>query len=122
VTDPKLTAGLAWLQALAEQRDEAQEIPAPEILERLLDAASQRPFPSALDSDLTEILGIPCFRASAMVLLFRATGTAVPRQAEAEQAFVLHWLLGLWIQHGAGWRIAAGEFLGNLNFKLKGAA
>jgi hypothetical protein len=130
VTDPKLTAGLVWLQALADRRNEAQEpsaplrpgIPSPQILELLVHAAGRRPLPPSLDADLTEILGTPNFHAALFAHVFRASGVAVPRKADAEQAFILHWLLGLWFEHGPGWRLAACEAMRAAQWEVKGAA
>jgi hypothetical protein len=122
VTDPKLTAGLVWLQALADRRDEAQNIPSPQILKRLVDAAERRPLPPALDADLAEILGTPNHHAALFAHAFRASGVAIPRKAEAEQAFILHWLLGLWFEHGAGWQLAACAAMRAAQWEVKGAA
>jgi hypothetical protein len=117
-----LAAGLVWLQAVAEQRDEAQDIPEAAALQAVIDAAERRPLPAALDADLAEILGMPNFQAAPIAHLFRDTGAAILPKAEAEQAFVLHWLLGLWFEHGAGFRLAAGEILHDLSAKRRKAA
>jgi len=68
--------------------------------------------PSELTPDLIEILGMPNFRAGPIAHAFRDAGRAeIKRRSEDEQAFVLHWLLGLYLKHGADWRPKAGEIL-----------
>jgi hypothetical protein len=67
--------------------------------------------PAELNADLTEILGMPNFRCSPIAHAFRSAGRAIPPRAEDEQAFVLHWLLTLYLEHGTDWRRHAADQL-----------
>ena len=40
---------------------------------------------------------------------FRAAGYEIETSAEAEQAFMLHWLIPFALEHGSNWRRAAAE-------------
>lgn len=73
-------------------------------------------YPAELNADLIEILGRPNFACGRIAATFRAAGRTIKTRAEDEQAFVLHWLLGLYLKHGAGasgteWRDRAEEEL-----------
>lgn len=71
---------------------------------------SARGFPLTLTSELLDVLGMPNFRAAPMAHAFREAGRAeIKRRSENEQAFVLHWLTTLVLEHGADWRRVAGE-------------
>lgn len=61
-------------------------------------------WPEEMTPDLAAILGRMCFQCIRICHVFRAAGRKIETRAEAEQAFVLHWLLGLWFKHGARWR------------------
>lgn len=65
----------------------------------------------ALNADVREILGMPNFQCGPLAHVFQAAGADIKRRSEDEQAFVLHWLLGLYAKHGTGWRAAAAEEL-----------
>lgn len=76
--------------------------------------------PTELNEDLIDILGMPCFRAGPIAHLFNAAGEAkIPPRAENEQAFVLHWLLGLYLEHGEKWRPEAAARLRAMQEKLQ---
>ena len=60
-----------------------------------------------LDDDLAFILGTMCFQCITYAQMLRASGQKIETRAEAEQAAVIHWLLGFYFQHGAAWRNAA---------------
>ncbi|MCJ2092115.1 hypothetical protein MKK67_06325 [Methylobacterium sp. J-072] len=69
-------------------------------------------FPRELTADLIEVLGMPNFRTGPMAHAFRDAGRAEIRsKCEDEQAFILHWLVTLVLEHGADWRRHAGETL-----------
>lgn len=69
-------------------------------------------YPRELTPDLSEILGMMVFNSGPIAHAFRDAGRAdIKRKCEAEQAFVLHWLLTLCLEHGALWRRHAGETL-----------
>lgn len=78
-------------------------------IERLM--AQPSVFPAELNADLIEILGRPNFTCGRIAATFRAAGRTIKTRAEDEQAFVLHWLLGLYLKHGAEWRDRAEEEL-----------
>ncbi len=43
--------------------------------------------------------------------MLRADGIEIPRKAEMEQAYVIHWMLGYYLNHGANWREEAGKYV-----------
>ena len=66
------------------------------------------PWPAELTPDLLHILGMMCFQLAGPAHLYRDWGGAeIKPRAEDEQAFMLHKLLGFWLEHGAGWTTAA---------------
>lgn len=65
-----------------------------------LNASSRLP---PLDPDMASILGRPNFRCHDLAIFLRARGQTIPPKAEAEQAAVIYWLLGLYLQHGETW-------------------
>jgi hypothetical protein len=67
--------------------------------------------PAELTPDLQAILGIPNFQAGPIARVFREAGAPIPPKAEAEQAYLLHWLLRLAAEHGAAWRERAAEHI-----------
>lgn len=65
-------------------------------------------WPAVMPPGLEDILGMMTFETGPVAHLFRAAGQQIARKVEAEQAFILHWLVGLWFQHGTnGLRVAA---------------
>lgn len=64
--------------------------------------------PETMTPAIADALGTMCFEAGPIAGLFRQTGEDIPRKAEAEQAFVLFWLLKLALEHGDGFRRIAG--------------
>lgn len=64
-------------------------------------------YPDTLTDDLQEVLGWPNFRCAPIAHLFRDAGADIARKAEAEQAYVLDWLIRLTILHGPDWRAVA---------------
>lgn len=56
-----------------------------------------------LNVDLIEILGRPNFLCIRIAQLLRLGGQAIENKAEHEQAAVLYYLLGFYLQHGADW-------------------
>lgn len=65
----------------------------------------------ALDDDLVEILGRPNFACIQFAQALRASGLEIKEKAEHEQATVLHYMLGFYLQHGADWWMKAREDL-----------
>jgi hypothetical protein len=79
-------------------------------------------FPRELTSDVQGVLEMMCFQCGPIAHAFRDAGRAdIKRRAEDEQAFVLHWLLTLALQHGADWRKRAGEALEPIIAEAKAA-
>lgn len=68
-------------------------------------------YPEVITPELRDVLGTLCFRLSPIAENFRSCGENIPRQAEAEQAFVLHWLIGLALKHGPDWRAVAARHI-----------
>lgn len=56
-----------------------------------------------MNADLLNILGRMCFQCGPIADLMRANGYAIPQHAEEEQAWVIYWSLGLYLEHGALW-------------------
>jgi hypothetical protein len=85
------------------------------VLDRIpADAASiicnamKAAYPKDMDDELAFILGRPNFRCVGIANTFRVKGgVQIAHRAEAEQAFVIHWLIGLYLEHGDGWRAIA---------------
>lgn len=60
-----------------------------------------------LNDDLRAILGMMCFQFIGIAAAWRTAGADIPKKAEAEQAYCLHWLLTVYSKHGISWRDAA---------------
>jgi hypothetical protein len=73
-------------------------------------------------ADAAAVLGIMNFQTIALANLFRASGVEIPRKAEAEQAYVLRFLLQLVIEFGAGWREAAHAEIGRMQEQIRAGA
>ncbi|MDX3877066.1 MAG: hypothetical protein QHC81_01140 [Achromobacter sp.] len=79
--------------------------------------ALRRPAPAAgdalalpeLNADLIDILGRPNFTCIRIAQLLRLSGVEIDKKAEAEQATVIHYLLGFYLKHGSQWAEKAGE-------------
>ncbi len=75
---------------------------------RLL-ASVESPALPPLNADLIEILGRPNFTCIRIAQLLRLSGVDIAKKAEAEQATVIHYLLGFYFKHGSQWAEKAGE-------------
>lgn len=64
-----------------------------------------------LTDDVQWILGRPNFWCGPIAHRLVKLGHVIPAKAEAEQAYVLHWLLGLHEKHGALFREEADKIL-----------
>lgn len=62
-----------------------------------------------LNADLIDILGRPNFTCIRIAQLLRLSGVEIDKKAEAEQATVIHYLLGFYLKHGSQWAEKAGE-------------
>lgn len=73
----------------------------------LMEAAKRTQEPEKVSMELNEhtrlILGQPCFQCGRIAALLRKDGHEILKKAQEEQAYVLHWLLGLYENHGETW-------------------
>ncbi|MDF2863676.1 MAG: hypothetical protein K0S02_3948 [Achromobacter mucicolens] len=74
--------------------------PPPEVIEPVL---------PELNADLIDILGRPNFTCIRLAQLLRLSGVEIASKAEAEQATVIHYLLGFYLLHGSQWAEKAAE-------------
>jgi len=72
-------------------------------------AAGDAPSLTELNADLIDILGRPNFTCIRIAQLLRLSGVEIDKKAEAEQATVIHYLLGFYLTHGSQWAEKAGE-------------
>ncbi|EQA8340106.1 hypothetical protein ACX9EL_005107 [Klebsiella oxytoca] len=56
-----------------------------------------------LNDDLISILGRPNFMCAHLAELLRKSGEDIKRKAEHEQAAIIHWFLGIYLEHGDKW-------------------
>jgi len=68
-----------------------------------------------LNEETKFILGRPNFVCGSIAILMRELGHDIPRKSEEEQAYVIHWMLDLYEQHGADWRNKADMHLKGIN-------
>lgn len=94
-----------------------------EFIDALYSAVTAaRPSPAAgdarampeLNADLIGILGRPNFACIHTAQLLRRSGVEIDKKAEAEQATVIHYLMGFYLKHGNQWVEKAGEDLERL--------
>jgi hypothetical protein len=64
-----------------------------------------------LNEDTRFILGRPNFWCGAMANSLRALGHEIPNKAEEEQAYVIWWMLNLYMENGEGWKGVANALL-----------
>lgn len=75
---------------------------------RELFTAPQKPIVlPEINEDLVEIIGRPNFTCSGLAELLRRNGADIKRKSENEQAYVIHWLLVIYLKHGIEWRAIA---------------
>ena len=72
-------------------------------------AAEALPDLTQLNADLIDILGRPNFTCIRIAQLLRLGGVDIAKKAEAEQATVIHYLLGFYLKHGSEWAARADE-------------
>lgn len=102
------------LRSVSDTSDAWQDEASPEAVLALLDeleAAEKRiaeleareiTLPP-LNDDLIAILGRPNFTCSHLAELMRKSGDEIRRKSEHEQAAVIHWFLGIYLEHGDKW-------------------
>lgn len=71
-------------------------------------------WPAEITPSLQEMLGLMLWNTTPMAHAFRLAGRDVPPKTELEQAFIFHWLVGLYLKHGDDWRRFAGDELKDL--------
>lgn len=87
---------------------------------RSIFTAQQKPVAlPEINEDLVDILGRPNFTCSGIAGLFRRNGADIKRKSENEQAFVIHWLIGVYLTHGSEWRATAEAELKSIADKIK---
>jgi hypothetical protein len=67
--------------------------------------------PRELTQPVREALSFMNFQTGPMSNLFRRCGHQIPKKCEDEQAYVLHWLLCIALEHCEGWREVAARKL-----------
>lgn len=67
-----------------------------------------------MDDALLEILGRPNFLCAGLAAFLRVDGYDIPKKSECEQAAVIHWMLKLYLKHGANWRNEANNELARI--------
>jgi len=68
-------------------------------------------YPTDLDKELDEILGMKMWQTGPIAHALRFDGKDIPKKAEREQSHVLHWLIGMYLEHGKDWRVKVAEKL-----------
>lgn len=68
-----------------------------------------RVYPQELTDDLRFILSMMMWTTGPMAHALRDGGQDIKRKAEEEQAEVMHWLIGLALEHGSEWRAKASD-------------
>lgn len=71
-------------------------------------------YPEKMTPALREVLGLMIFTTGPIAAGMRAAGEEIPEKAEAEQAHVLHWLIGLALRNGDSWKPIAAARLDEL--------
>lgn len=62
-----------------------------------------RTYPEEMTEELKLALGRPNFLCGPIARIFREAGSVIESRAEAEQAFVIHWMVKLVLDHGKDW-------------------
>ncbi|MBQ4824405.1 hypothetical protein J4729_07555 [Leisingera sp. HS039] len=68
-------------------------------------------YPKEITPVLQEVLGLMIMQTCPIAHALRDGGESIPKKTEAEQAHVLHWMIGLALEHGDAWREKVGERL-----------
>lgn len=65
-----------------------------------------------LNDELVDILGRPNFTCGPLARSLRELlGHQIERKSEHEQAACIHWMLGLYLEHGSQWAAKGNEIL-----------
>ena len=65
---------------------------------------SGRDYPDDMTAELRHVLGLMNFQTCPIAHRLQAAGRDIPRKTEDEQAFVLHWLIKLALDHPDDWQ------------------
>ncbi len=68
-------------------------------------------YPKELTKELRQLLGLMIFQTGPIAGVLREGGEPIPNKCVDEQAFVLHWMINLYLEHGSGWREKVAERL-----------
>jgi hypothetical protein len=79
-------------------------------------------YPTKMTPELVEVLSLMMWQTGPLAHALRSAGQEIPRKGEAEQAIVLHWLIGLALTHGPAWRDIVGSFLTETAERARAAA
>jgi hypothetical protein len=61
--------------------------------------------PIELNDHTKNIFGLMCFQASGIAQILRlSTDHVIPYKAEEEQAYVIHWMLNIYLLYGENWK------------------
>jgi hypothetical protein len=71
-------------------------------------------YPTEPTEALLEVLGLMLYTPRPSRMPCAPPGTDIPKRCEEEQAYVLHWLIQLALQHGVNWRARSGKSLDDL--------
>lgn len=74
-----------------------------ELEQRIAELEAREVTLPPLNDDLIAILGRPNFTCSHLAELMRKSGDEIRRKSEHEQAAVIHWFLGIYLEHGDKW-------------------
>jgi hypothetical protein len=76
-------------------------------------------YPTHITPELETALGLMVWNTGKIAAVLRSGGEEITRKAEAEQAYVLHWLIGLCLKHGDKWNEAFLDHLKIIDDKRK---
>lgn len=68
-------------------------------------------YPEKITFELDEILGLMPWQTGPIAHALRQDGEYIPEKCEREQAHVMHWMIGLYLEYGAEWRNKVSERL-----------
>ncbi len=78
-----------------------------------------RALPADITPPVQDVLRLMLWQTTPIAHALRATGRAIPRKCEDEQAIALHWLLGFALEHGDDWQKHAAVALRQLTDQIK---
>lgn len=84
-------------------------------------AAKGRPTLPPMSEALRDLLGTPVHTMIPLVRCLQAAGLDIPRTYEGEQAGMLYWMLGFYLEHGDDWRSHARVELTRLQEAMRAA-